>query len=260
MRDVELTERFADAVVRDPFRLDEVCALVGAHGDRSCDVDATIVRLDDLAATVRTPTLDGVLGTLFGEIGLTGDRTTYADPRNSYLHHVLERRTGIPITLSVVLMEVGRRVGITIEGIGTPAHFVARAPGDPDRYVDAFDGGRVMDRAGLGDLFARVAPGIDLAPHLSALGGPDIVRRVLSNLVVAHRRRGDRQGLLWATQLRTLVPGSTPEDHRTYGGALASSGDFVRAAKVLESIVADGRTGDPESELAQAQRLRARLN
>ena len=83
---------------------------------------------------------------------------------------------------------------------------------------------------------------------------------MLGNLIAIHRRLGDRDGLLWVTQLRTLMPGSSPDDHRTFGGALAASGDFARAAKVLESIVDDGHAVDPQRELAEAQRLRARLN
>lgn len=260
---MELTERFADAMGRQPFRLDEVCALIGAHGDAACDVDATLGQLDDLAELVPSSTIEDLLATLFGVCGFAGDQDSYYDPRNSYLHRVLDRRLGIPITLSIVVMEVGRRLDIEVEGVGAPAHFVTRVPGaagEPDRYVDAFGGGRILDRAELDAFFATIAPGIDIEPYLSALVGPDIVRRVLGNLVAVHRRRGDRDGLLWATQLRTLVPGSSPDDQRTFGGALAASGDFVRAAKVLESIVDEGHATDPERELAEAQRLRARLN
>lgn len=257
---MELTERFADIFGREPFRLDEACALIGAHADPDCDVDATVGRLDDFADRVSAPTHEALLATLFGPSGFRGDRESYYDPRNSYLHSVLERRRGIPITLSVVLIEVGRRLAIDVEGIGTPAHFLARFAGDPDRYVDAFAEGRVLRRPDLDDMFAMLAPGIDIEPHLRPVGGVEIVRRVLGNLVGVHGRNGDRDGLLWATQLRTLVPGSSPEDQRTFGGALAASGDFARAAKVLESIVDDGQAVDPQRELAEAQRLRARLN
>ena len=257
---MELTERFADVFGREPFRLDEACALIGAHGGVGVDVDAVLGRLDDLADSVPGPQLEDLLTCLFGVGGFAGDREHYYDPRNSYLHEVLDRRLGIPITLSVLVIEVGRRVGIQIDGIGTPAHFVARTAAAPHRYVDAFGGGRILDRAGLGDLFATLTPGVDIDPYLVPLPGPEIVRRVLGNLVAVHRRRGDRDGLLWATQLRTLVPGCDAEDRRVFGGALAASGDFVRAAKVLESIVDEGEASDPERELAQAQQLRARLN
>jgi regulator of sirC expression with transglutaminase-like and TPR domain len=257
---VELTERFADAVGRRPFPLDEACTLIGAHGDRSCEVDMTLRRLDELAASVPSPALESLLATLFGEFGFAGDEATYYDPRNSYLHAVIQRRCGIPVTLSVVLIEVGRRLGVVVEGVGTPAHFVTRAPGEPDVYVDAFAGGLTMDRSALEVRFSSIAPGVDLEPHLEPLPGPDIVRRVLGNLVAIHRRTGDRDGLLWSSQLRTLVPGSSTEDRRAFGDALAASGDFVRAAKILESLVDEGHAPEPDRELAAARRLRARLN
>ncbi len=257
---MELTERFADTFGREPFRLDEACALIGAHGGAGVDVEAVLGRLDDLAELVPRPTLEDLLATLFGACGFAGDRESYYDPRNSYLHEVLDRKVGIPITLSVLVIEVGRRLGIAIDGIGTPAHFVARTAAAPHRYIDAFGGGRILDRPELGELFTALAPGVDIEPYLSPLPGPEIIRRVLGNLIAVHRRRGDRDGLLWATQLRTLVPGCDADDRRVFGGALAASGDFVRAAKVLESIVDEGEASDPERELAQAQRLRARLN
>jgi regulator of sirC expression with transglutaminase-like and TPR domain len=257
---VELTERFADVVAREPLPLDEAVTLIGAHADPSCDVDGTLRRLDRIAADVPGAGTDAVLDTVFGTLGFTGDQRDYHDPRNSFLHEVLERRRGIPVTLSIVLIEVARRVGVTIHGIGTPAHFLSMVPGDPPRYVDAFAGGRVLDRAELDGLFAALAPGVDLDPHLVPLTGTEIVRRVLGNLLAIHRRTSDRDALLWSTQLRTLVPGSSPDDQRTFGGALAACGDFVRAAKVLESLADRGDAPDPERTLAEARQLRARLN
>lgn len=259
---MEVTERFADVVARDPLPLDEAALLIGAHAGshRGEEVESGMRRLDDLAAEVPRPCLETLLATIFGVEGFTGDRQHYYDPANSYLQDVLRRRRGIPITLSVVVMEVGRRVGVQLLGVGTPAHFVTCTPGVEPRYVDAFDGGRILDRAELDDLFATLAPGIDIEPYLEPIPPGDILRRMLANLVAVHRRRGDRDALLWTTQLRTLLPGSTADDERSFGGALAATGDFVRAAKVLESIVQQGRTSDPEREIAEARRLRARLN
>ncbi len=257
---MELTERFADLFGRAPFPLDEACAVISAHGDADCDVDAVLEQLDDLAGLVPGPTLEQLLLTLFADCGFAGDEEDYYDPRNSYLHAVVRRRRGLPITLSVVLMEVGRRVGVALDGIGTPAHFVVRTSDEPYRFVDAFDRGLVLDRAGLDERFAARAPGIDIGPFLHPLPGQEIVRRVLGNLVAVHRRRGDRDGLRWSTELRTLIPGSDADDRRIFGGALAACGDFARAAKVLESIVDEGQAADPQRELAEAQRLRARLN
>lgn len=257
---MELTERFADLVSSPHFALDRAALLVAAHADPACDVDANLRRLDDLAGEVPEPTLEALTRTLFGAHGFVGDQVDYYDPRNSYLHEVLERRRGIPITLSVLLMEVGRRCGVTLAGVGTPAHFITCTTTEPRRWVDAFAGGKVLDRAQLDEQFARLAPGIDLEPYLDPVPPAQVVGRMLANLVAIHRHRNDRAGLLWATRLRTLVPGATADDRRAYGGALAACGDFSRAAKVLESLVEDGIADDPGDELARARRLRARLN
>lgn len=257
---MEATERFADLVQRADFPLDEAASLIAAHGDPHCDVDRQLRRLDELAGAVPEVTLEALTRSLFGTCGFAGDRVDYYDPRNSYLHAVLDRRRGIPITLSVVLIEVGRRVGVELVGIGTPAHFLVRTTGTAPVYVDAFSGGRQLDRAALDALFTRLAPGVDLDPYLRAVTPREVVQRMLGNLVAIHRRRNDRSGLLWATRLRTLVPGAVPDDRRSYAGALAACGDFVHAAKVLESVVADGEASDPDDELARARRLRARLN
>lgn len=257
---VEATERFADLVSERHFPLDEAALLIARHGDPGCDIDAALAALDELAAAVEEPTLDSLTRTLFVGRGFQGDHADYYDPRNSYLHEVLARRRGIPITLSVVLMETGRRAGVPLEGVGTPAHFLTRTITAPVVYVDAFAGGRRMDRTELEGFFARVAPGIDVEPYLGALEPVQIVRRILGNLAGVHRQRHDRDSLLWTTRLRTLLPGASAEDQRSYAGALAACGDFVQAAKVLESVVAAGDAADPDRELGQARSLRARLN
>lgn len=258
--DVEVTERFAELVAQATFGLDEAALLIAAHADPTCDLDANLARLDELARSVPEPSLPALTETLFGRWGFMGDQVDYYDPRNSYLHEVLERRRGIPITLSVVLIEVGRRTGVALAGVGTPAHFMTCTTSGPRRWVDAFAGGRILDREQLDDQFSRLAPGIDLDPYLDPVEPRQIVARILANLVAIHRQRNDRTSLLWSSRLRTLVPGATPDDRRAYGGALAACGDFVRAAKVLESLVEDGHASDPDDELSKARRLRARLN
>jgi regulator of sirC expression with transglutaminase-like and TPR domain len=121
------------------------------------DVPVYLSRLDDLADRLR-PRLTGRLAAdavalvqlLFEEEGFAGNAADYYDPRNSYLNDVLDRRTGLPITLSVVAMEVGTRAGLVVEGVGLPGHFVAKAVGEDGAAVqfDPFHGGRFLDRRG----------------------------------------------------------------------------------------------------------------
>lgn len=257
---MDLTERFAELVCAPSFPLDEAALLIAAHAGHETDVAVSLSALDTLAEMVPEPDVELLAMVLFGAMGFTGDQSDYYDPANSYLDLVIERRRGIPITLSILMLEVGRRAGVELAGVGTPAHFMVRTLGEPPRFVDAFGGGRLLDRPQLESFFARITPGVDLAPYLAPVDNLHIVRRMLGNLVAIHQRAGDRDALLWTARLRTVLPGSTPEDRRAYGGALAACGDFTRAAKVIESLVEDGHVDDPDEQLAAAQRLRARLN
>ena len=127
----------------DEFSLDLAAALIGASFDPTVDTDAVLADLDGLAARC-APSFDSIIGTLFGTGMLQGNGREYADPRNSYLHEVLGRGLGIPITLSVVAIEVGRRLGVTVVGIGLPGHFVV---GDHHsrHFADPFNGGVQYD-------------------------------------------------------------------------------------------------------------------
>ena len=97
---------------------------------------------------------------LFDELQFTGNIEHYTDPRNSFLNEVLDRRTGIPITLAVVYMEVARRAGLEVEGINFPGHFLLRCPSRPglrfseDLIIDAFHDGAMLSE----DALPRAAP------------------------------------------------------------------------------------------------------
>lgn len=262
------TDDFAHAVAADPVDLETAVLCIGACGAPEADIDAARRHLDELAAAVPEPSVEALVETLFGPDGFRGDRAEYYHPSNSFLHAVLERRRGIPITLSILAMCVGDRIGVTLQGVGTPAHFVLSTdgaglePGAPDdrRYIDAFNGGSIVDRDGLVAQFAALAPGVDITPYLSPLATHDVIRRVLNNLVHVYRSTGDRNGLVWSTRLRTTVPGAGAGDHRAHAGALAAAGDFGRAAAVLDRLAALGSARAEDELRHEADRLRARLN
>lgn len=234
--------------------LDEALLLVAAHARPDLDVQQELARLDALAAGVEDPSFDGLRRHLFVDLGFTGDRATYHDPRNSLLPEVMDRRLGIPISLAVLAMEVGRRCGVALEGIGMPGHFVARSRTEPDRYLDAFDSGRELDAAGCRALVAHVAPGMPWdEAHLAPTPPVAIVARVLANLAGAYRRAGDRHGLCWVLRLRLDLPGATVHERRELGVLLGASGRFAEGAEVLE-------VSPEERDHAAAARLRARLN
>jgi regulator of sirC expression with transglutaminase-like and TPR domain len=127
---------------------------------------------------------------LFGEEGFRGNGTNYYDPRNSYLNEVLDRRLGIPITLSLVYAEVARRAGLPLFGIGLPGHFIVGGAG---LLVDPFHCGRLLTPADCQELL-RQAFGASavLAPaHLEPTPARQVLARLITNLQVAYERQGD---------------------------------------------------------------------
>ncbi|HEX4867332.1 MAG TPA: transglutaminase-like domain-containing protein [Acidimicrobiales bacterium] len=249
------TAAFASLVARagDELPLDEAALLIAAHARPGLDVAAEQAALDDLAAGVADPSLTGVCAHLV-ELGFAGDRETYHDPDNSLLPAVLARRRGIPLTLAVVAMEIGRRVGVPILGVGMPGHFLIRSADDERTFVDLFHGGRELDVEGCRAVFERLSTGLAWSEaHLRPTPPVPIVARLLANLANAYRRNGDRRALCWAFALRTLLPGVTAQERREMAVVLGSAGRYTEAAAVLE---ASGQ----ERDAVSAQRLRARLN
>jgi len=134
---------------------------------------------------------------LFAVRGFHGNSEEYHAPENSYLDLVVERRTGIPITLSLVYMEIAQRVGLRCDGVGYPGHFIVRC-GDPEQpiYVDPFNQGVRLDRE---ELLARLRGmnlgGVRPETYLTAVTRRQILQRILNNLHAIFRSR--RELDLW---------------------------------------------------------------
>jgi regulator of sirC expression with transglutaminase-like and TPR domain len=206
---MDVTTRFAQLVVgpEESLPLDEAALLIAAHARPDLDVDEQLRRLDALAADVREPTLDGLRRLLFRDLGFGGNEVDYYDPANSYLNDVLDRRTGIPISLSVVMLEVGRRVGVPLSGVSMPGHFLVRDKVDPEVFVDPFARGAVLDRRGAEARFHVIqGPGAVFDPKfLEPVGRLAIVSRMLANLEGLSRSRHDAGMLRWVRSLRATT-------------------------------------------------------
>jgi len=261
---VEITERFAE-LVRQPasaIPLDELALLIAAHGRPELDITMELERLDALAATCAARSRGALVERLFVELGFGGDRRDYYDPRNSYLDEVMNRRQGIPITLSLLAMTVGARLGVSLAGVGMPGHFLVRDEVEPETFVDPYHGGALLDRRGCALLFHRIhgaeAP-FDEA-YLDPVGTLDIAARMLANLRNAFISRADRVAITWVLRLRTFLPGSPAEDQVDLAAALASVGRFGDAAFEYEGAARrlGGTLGEEYGR--SASRLRARLN
>src|SRR5262245_39219849 len=135
-----------------PFDIAELALCLARDEYPALDVEAYLGELDGMAHEagryVRGRVEDRVAGLcryLFHDLGFRGNARDYYDARNSYLNDVLDRRTGIPITLSAVAIAVGSRAGLSVAGVGLPGHFVAKAAGDGREVLfDPFHGGRPL--------------------------------------------------------------------------------------------------------------------
>jgi regulator of sirC expression with transglutaminase-like and TPR domain len=172
------------------------------------DSAACLGYFDTLAGLVEHPTALGLRRVIGIREGFGGNVDEYYDPDNSFLDRVIVRRRGIPITLAVVWIEVGRRAGIEVEGIGLPGHFLVRAAGS---LVDPFHYG---EEIGEKEAVALVAGAVGHPPSLQAapsgelrldprwlvpVTGVEIVARMLRNLSGIYRARGDADALRWVT-------------------------------------------------------------
>src|SRR5438552_8487835 len=144
-----------EALAQDPVApldLAELALSLARDEYPDLDVEAYLGELDGMAHEARrylrgdlAARVSGLCRYLFHDMGFRGNQADYYDPRNSYLNQVLDRRLGIPITLSAVAMAVGRRAGLEVAGVGLPGHFVAKAVLDGREVLfDPFHGGRVL--------------------------------------------------------------------------------------------------------------------
>ncbi len=254
-------ERFAATISEPEPDLGLACLLVGAEVQPDLDPDAGLDRLDALAATAaaevdRTAApydvATGLRRALGDQAGFRGYGGDYDDLRSSLLHEVLERRRGLPILLSVVYVEVARRLGVPLHGIGLPGHFVVGVPGpEAPVLLDPFYGGRLVTPAEL--------PDGDLVPWDARA----TVLRVLANVRTLAGRSNTNRTRLWATELSLLVPGAEPGLRRERGALLARLGDFAGAAHELENYAGLIAPFDPETAdlvLREARMARSRLS
>ena len=217
-RDVSWAKsRFAELVQGGgEVPLDEMAFLISSTllGSDSSEIVEQMCRLDELAAAVPSPTFAGIAQFLFtGPDAFIGNRAEYYDPENSLLPRVLDRHAGIPISLSVIMMEVGRRLGVPIVGIGMPGHFLvglARAHGDvPETFADPFHEGRIMDADQCQELFHQVtgAHQTFLEGFLAPVHPMAIVERMLNNLKAVYQSRSEHDRLHHVMVLRSYFPG-----------------------------------------------------
>ncbi|MEY4374758.1 MAG: hypothetical protein RL760_925 [Candidatus Eisenbacteria bacterium] len=217
-RSASIREAFVAMMQRPESELElaRAALLVAAENDPTLDVDATLDQLgrwaDTLAARVQPEwnslqRLARLRNFMYEELGFKGDVQDYYSPENSLLHSVMSRRLGIPLTLAILFMEIGWRIGVPFEGVGFPGHFLVRLTGEPgDLLLDPYDHGvsvheedcrRMIEASSRGKL--PYEPGM-----IRSLGKRATIARLLYNLKVAYVRAGDDAGALSAVE-RILI-------------------------------------------------------
>lgn len=271
-------ERFAQLVSgsEEELGLAEAALLIAQEEHPEIDVAAYLRQLDALAAAVRvrlpeSPSpadiIQGLNIQLFREEGLSGNESEYYDPRNSFLNEVLDRKRGIPITLSVVYLEVGRRLGLPLVGVGFPGHFLVKYPSaDGDLVLDPFAGGISLSRAELEQRLREMyGEGNPFLSQISQLLAPtskkEILVRMLRNLKGIYLQQNDfTRALAVLDRILLVAPDLAMEIrdrgavHQRLGHLQAAVQDFRRYVQMAPNAE------DSEAIRAFIARMVAQLN
>jgi regulator of sirC expression with transglutaminase-like and TPR domain len=250
----EVRAKFAEMVTRDEneLELDLAALLIAAEEYPHLEIEKYLDQLASFADLARqrddhpADPLTRIMrlsSFVFDELGFCGNVENYFDARNSFLNDVIDRRTGIPITLSVVFIEVARRIGLPLSGVGMPGHFVVRYSGDGQEIlIDPFNGGRLLSEAGCREMI-RELYGNQIQFHRSflyAVTKQQILTRMLHNLKGIYARAGDHHKTLGAIERALLInPDAVSEIRdrglvyfgmKRYAMALADLEEYLRRA------------------------------
>jgi len=198
---------------------------------------------------------------LYEQKGLRGNRDCYYDPRNSFLDQVLERRLGIPITLAVVLLDVGRRVDVPLVGVGFPGHFLVRHACHLHLLLDPFDGGNLLTQGDCAEILQRVTRNrIPFSPQLlQAVTPRQILLRILNNLCGIYLSRDDVDRALSVVERKRLLYPDEPGYLRERGVLRLKAGRCAEGLADLEGYL-EARPDAPDWDqiAALAEKVRER--
>ncbi|MGQ0523348.1 MAG: SirB1 family protein [Betaproteobacteria bacterium] len=263
----------------ESINLAEGALAIAAQEYPHLDIGAYLDRLDEMGAALRRrlrpdiSTGDSIRTLnhyLFEELGFSGNSADYYDPRNSFLNEVIERRLGIPITLSVIYIEVGRRIGLPLHGVSFPTHFLVKCVvRDGAIVLDPYSKGISL---GLDDLVKRlkawrsgIEPDSDqIKSMLATAGSREILARILRNLRGIYLDKGElTKALHAADRIITLDP-QLPEEYRDRGKIYLDLECFRAALADFRSYLflnPDANDADEiKGKTLELQQLAARLN
>jgi len=267
-RIAETRERIAgmSRLPEDQFDLGEAALLIAKEEYPDLDVGVYLVQLDALAERFercassgdsrRTCKVLALNRYLFEEAGFAGNAAAYYDPRNSFLNEVLDRRLGIPISLATLYMEIARRVGVRVEGIGLPGHFLLRYVGpEGSFYIDAFHRGEFLTADDCRLRFREVNDrSLTFRPEfLEPVTKRQMLTRMLCNLKGIYIHGGDWCRALSVTERILLVNPEAPGEMRDRGLLYFRLECFRNALRDLEAYL------DRQPEAEDAPQVRAHV-
>jgi len=229
--------------------LAKTALLVAAESDPSVDVDGELRTLESWAEELRSrldpdwnnlQKLARLRAFLFDELGFRGDRKDYFSPSNSLLHQVFKRRLGIPLTLSIVFMEIGWRIGIPFEGVGFPGHFLVRLTGEPrDLLLDPFRRGMSVHEEDCRKILLETTGGkLEFDNQLLAsVGKREMIVRLLNNLKGAYLRSGQDELALAAVDRLLVLDPDDADEIRDRGLLLYRLGQYGQALECLRAYL-----------------------
>lgn len=235
---IAATEYPGLSVERELFRIDEIA-------------EGIAPRMDDDTPLYQLNTLSEYL---FDELKFAGNHTNYHDPRNSFLNDVIERRVGIPITLSLLYIEVGKRLGVPLLGIGMPGHFIVRHRDESDVFVDPFHGGILLSEDECAERVKQVTQGSLTwdRSYLQPVRSREFIARMLRNLKVVYlQRRNYERVLATIDRVIALLPQDAVE-FRDRGVVNYRLGNYTDALEDLHVYVT---SGEAVSDEVTVQRL-----
>ncbi|HEU5462893.1 MAG TPA: transglutaminase-like domain-containing protein, partial [Candidatus Binatia bacterium] len=213
------------------------------------DIAGYLGRIDELAVEVTgccsagagaAQQLAALNEVLFARHRFRGNSEDYYDPKNSFLNEVLDRRTGIPITLSILYIEVAQRVGLLLEGVGFPGHFLVRYGRTGSAvFIDPFDRGALKSRADLTEMLAKLfgRPVELTADCLRRCNKKEILRRMLGNLKAIYDKNSDLAKLLSVLDRIVILDPSAADDIRERARVYLRLECFAQARADLETYL-----------------------
>jgi regulator of sirC expression with transglutaminase-like and TPR domain len=247
----QIRQHFQEMMQRPDAEIDlaRTALLVAAENDPSLDVDSEMSRLDAWARELgrriepgwnNLQRLARLRAFMYEDLGFKGDVRGYYSPANSMLHSVMTRRLGIPLTLSIVFMEIGWRLGIPFEGVGFPGHFLVRLTGEPgDLLLDPYDHGASVHEEDCRRMIELTTGGtVPYDPSMiRSLGKKAMVARLLFNLKVACLKAGDDRGALSAVERLLLLHPNEPPELRDRGLLLYKLDRYREARSSLSAYL-----------------------